>query len=196
METRTVVAPSIVRQAIALVVSLGICFLAAGLGALATTPNIEGWYATIEKPTWNPPNWIFGPVWTTLYAMMAVAAWLVWKSQFAAESAEGLAEQGGRLESNSSVKLPGLQRAADVRRALGLFAVQLILNLTWSLIFFGLQKPGWALIEIAILWLAIVATALAFWRCSRVASGLLVPYLAWVSFAAVLNGTIWWLNRA
>lgn len=145
---------------------VALCLGAAGLGAGATTPEIDGWYATIQKPTWNPPDAVFGPVWTTLYLMMAVAAWLVW-------------QRGGLREQRSP---------------LGLFGVQLALNVAWSWIFFGQHQLGWAFLELVVLWLAIAATAVAFFRCSKVAGWLLVPYLAWVSFAGVLNFTIWRLN--
>jgi tryptophan-rich sensory protein len=151
---------------IGLAVFIVVCLGAGGLGAIATTPEIEGWYRTIEKPSWNPPDWIFGPVWTTLFVLMAIAAWLVWKP--------------------AGFKAPAAP--------LSLFAVQLVLNVAWSWIFFGLHQPGWAFIEIAVLWLTILATTVAFFRCSQVAGWLLVPYLAWVSFAAVLNFTIWRLN--
>lgn len=151
---------------IGLLVFIGICLGAGGLGAIATTPEIEGWYKTIEKPSWNPPDYIFGPVWTTLYIMMAVAAWLVWKPE-------------------------GFKPATT---PLTLFAIQLGLNVAWSWIFFGMHQPGWAFAEIVILWLLIVATTVAFFRRSKVAGGLMVPYLAWVSFASVLNFAIWRLN--
>ena len=151
---------------IGLVIFIAICMGAAALGAMATTPEIESWYKTIEKPSWNPPNWIFGPVWTTLYVMMAIAAWVVWKPA-------------------------GFKAAAA---PLTLFAIQLALNIAWSWIFFGMHQPGWAFAEIVILWLAIVATTVAFFRCSKVAGWLMVPYLAWVSFASVLNFTLWRLN--
>jgi tryptophan-rich sensory protein len=150
-------------------VALGICFAAclsaAGLGSIATAPALGTWYAGLVKPPWNPPNWIFGPVWTTLYAMMAVAAWLVWR--------------GG-----------GPKRFP----ALTLFCVQLALNVSWSWLFFGLRQPGLALAEILLLWLAIGATAWAFGRLSRPAAILFIPYLLWVGFAAVLNWTLWRLN--
>jgi tryptophan-rich sensory protein len=151
---------------IGLVVSILICFAAAGIGSLATTPQIPGWYANLAKPTWTPPGWIFGPVWTLLYLMMAVAAWLVWR-------------QAGF----AGAKLP-----------LALFAIQLVLNSLWSVLFFGLQNPGAAAVDIILLWAAILATMVTFWRRSRVAGGLLAPYLAWVSFAAVLNAAIWRMN--
>jgi len=154
------------HKAWGLVVSLVICFAASGVGALFTTPKIAGWYATLQRPAFAPPNWVFGPVWTTLYAMMAIAAWLVWK-------------QGG------------LRQAA---LPLGLFATQLLLNVLWSLLFFGMENPLAALIEIGLLWLFILATTVAFFRRSNGAGGLMVPYLGWVSFAAVLNYGFWRLN--
>ena len=151
---------------IGLVVFIAICLGAGGLGSVATTPEIEGWYQTIQKPSWNPPDYLFGPVWTTLFVMMAIAAWLVWKSE-------------------------GFKVAAA---PLMLFAGQLVLNIAWSWIFFGMHQPSWAFAEIVILWLAIVATMVAFFRRSKIAAWLMVPYLAWVSFASVLNFTIWRLN--
>ncbi len=138
---------------IGLVVFIVVCLGAGGLGAIATTPEIEGWYQTIDKPSWNPPDYVFGPVWTTLFVMMAVAAWMVWKPE-------------------------GFQPAA---MPLTLFAIQLALNVAWSWIFFGMHQPGWALVEIVVLWLAIVATTVAFFRCSKLAGWLMVPYLAWES---------------
>lgn len=152
------------KQAVALIVSLAACFAAAGVGSLATTPNIATWYAGLAKPSWSPPNWIFGPVWTFLYISMAVAAWLVWR-------------KGGLWQ-----------------WALGLFAVQLALNAAWSWIFFGFHMPGAALIEIVALLAAIGAATVAFWRQSPAAGLLMVPYLGWVAFATVLNHAIWRLN--
>ncbi len=140
-----------------------LCFAAASPGALC--PPGE-WYAALNKPSWNPPGWVFGPVWSALYTMMAVAAWLVWR-------------RGG---------------FAAQRRALVPFFAQLALNAAWTPLFFGLHRPGLAFAEILLLWLAIAWTIVAFWRVHRVAAGLLCPYLAWVSFAAALNGTLWRLN--
>ena len=142
---------------------LVVCFGAATLGAVFMPGD---WYATLKKPSWNPPGWIFGPVWLALYPMMAVAAWLVWK-------------RGG---------------FAGQRRPLTLFLVQLALNAAWTSLFFGLHWPGVAFAEIVLLWLAIVATIAAFRLVSRAAAWLLVPYLAWVSFASVLNFALWRLN--
>jgi translocator protein len=149
-----------------LVVSLVVCFAAAGVGGAVTTPKIGNWYATLAKPSWNPPDWIFGPVWSALYFGMAVAAWLVWR-------------QGGF----SGAKVP-----------LTLFSVQLALNVVWSCLFFGLRSPGLAFLEVVFLWAAIVATMVMFWQRSMIAGILFVPYLAWVSFASVLNCVIWRLN--
>jgi tryptophan-rich sensory protein len=154
------------REAVGLVVAIAVCFGAAALGSVFTARSIPDWYATLAKPSWTPPGAVFGPVWTLLYLSMAVAAWLVWREQ----------ELAGKA-------LP-----------LGLFAVQLVLNAAWSVIFFGLQRPGAAFAEIVILWLAILATLVTFWRVSPVAGALLVPYQAWVTFAAALNFAIWRLN--
>jgi tryptophan-rich sensory protein len=154
-------------QAIGLVAAVAVCFGAAGIGAAVTTPQIPTWYAELNKPSWNPPAWVFGPVWSALYLMMGIAAWLVWRER-------------------------GIEKA---KGALSLFAVQLALNTLWSVLFFGWQNPQAAAIEIIVLWIAIAATIMAFWKHSRVAASLLVPYLLWVSFAAVLNWTIWWMNR-
>lgn len=151
---------------IMLIAFIAVCLGAAGFGAIATTSEIDGWYKTIEKPSWNPPAYVFGPVWTTLYVMMAVAAWLVWRPA-------------------------GLKAA---KTPLTLFAVQLALNIAWSWVFFRFHQPGWAFVEIVILWLAIAATTIAFFGRSKIAGGLMVPYLVWVSFASVLNFAIWRLN--
>lgn len=155
------------ENVLSLIIFLVICFAVAGVGSLATRPNITTWYATLNKPSWNPPNSLFGPVWTLLYAMMAVAGWLVWKHA---------GWQAGRA-------------------AMIIFAVQLVLNLAWSFIFFNFHQMGLAFLEIILLWLAIVATIVIFSSVSKVAAVLLIPYLLWVSFAAFLNFTIWRLNR-
>ncbi len=141
--------------------------LAGIVGSVFTTPSIEGWYAGIVKPALNPPAWVFGPVWTTLFALMGIAAFLVWEK--------------------------GLYRR-DVKIALSIFIGQLILNTFWSIIFFGFHSPGGALIEIIFLWLAIFVTLIAFARISKPAAWLLAPYILWVSFALYLNYTIWILN--
>jgi translocator protein len=154
------------RQVLGLVALLILCFGAAGIGGAVTTPQIGNWYATLAKPTWNPPNWVFGPVWSALYLCMAIAAWLVWRQK-------------------------GLIGA---REPIALFGVQLVLNVFWSCLFFGLHSPGLAFVEVLLLWAAIAATMAVFWRRSVAAGLLFVPYLAWVSFASLLNFTIWRLN--
>jgi translocator protein len=137
------------------------------IGSVFTAPAIESWYLGIIKPELNPPSWVFGPVWTTLYALMGIAVFLVWK--------KGLNSKG-------------------VKIALGIFILQLILNTFWSIIFFGFQSPGWALVEIIFLWVTILATVIAFARVSKPATWLLLPYILWVSFAVYLNYSVWILN--
>lgn len=154
------------RSIVALAVFLGLSFAASAIGGLFTFPAIPGWYQGLERPSWTPPDAVFGPVWTVLYIFMAVAAWLVWK-------------RGGWTAQ---------------RGPLTLWGVQLVLNSLWSILFFGMRNPALGLMEIVILWLAIFATLIAFWKVSRLAGGLLIPYLAWVSYASALNYTILRLN--
>ena len=158
--------PTHLSQWLALAAFVAVSFAAAGIGSLATTPAIPGWYASLSKPAWTPPNWLFGPVWTALYLSMAVAAWLVWR------------ERG----------------FGGARLALALFAAQLALNALWSILFFGLKSPGAGLVGIAFLWAAIFATMAAFWRVRPLAGWLFVPYLWWVTFALFLNYAIWRAN--
>lgn len=143
------------------------CLAVAGLGGVFTSSSVRDWYPVLQKPSWNPPSWLFGPVWTTLYIMMAVAAWLVWRRR----------------------------GSVHVKSALRLFVFQLILNALWSPLFFGLRSPLAGLLDIVPLWVAILATLLSFWKISPVAGVLLVPYWLWVSFATALNFAIWKLNR-
>lgn len=151
-----------------IVIALIVCLMVGYSSSLVTKPSIETWYTTIEKPSFNPPNWVFMPVWTLLYIFMAVAAGLVW---------DKIKEQ------NETVKT-----------ALGFFLIQLTLNAIWSYLFFGLKNPMLALIEIALLLLMIYETYVKFVKINKIAGYLLVPYLIWVSYAAVLNASIWWLN--
>jgi benzodiazapine receptor len=150
-----------------LIASIIICQLAGVIGSLFTTPAIPSWYATLKKPSFTPPNWIFSPVWIALFVLMGIAAFLVWN--------KGLTDQ-------------------KVKIALSIFGVQLILNVLWSVMFFGLRSPLVGLIEIAVLWVAILLTILYFFKVSNTAGILLIPYILWVSFAAVLNFSIWRLN--
>ena len=154
------------RNILALAIFLLVVYAVSGLGALATGPAVTGWYSTIKKPNWTPPSWLFGPVWTLLYTLMAVAAWLVW-----------------RCRDNP-------RRAS----ALWAFGLQLALNAVWSPLFFGLHRIDLGLIDIAALWLAILLTIFLFFRLRPAAGWLLVPYLLWCSYAAALNFALWRLN--
>jgi translocator protein len=150
-------------------IALIVCLMVGYSASVVTRPSVEIWYPTIIKPGFNPPNWIFMPVWTLLYILMAVAAGLVW---------DKIKEQN-----------------EEVKKALGFFVIQLILNAVWSYIFFGLKNPMLALIEIVLLWLMIYETYLKFSKINKTAGYLLIPYMAWVAFAGILNASIWWLNR-
>ncbi|MDF1587314.1 TspO/MBR family protein [Marinimicrococcus flavescens] len=145
---------------------LALSLLVSGLGGLITSTTVDGWYQTLAKPPFNPPDWLFAPVWTTLFVLMAVAAWRVW------------------------LQPPSPDRQWGLR----LYGLQLAFNLGWSFLFFGLMAPAAALIEIVWLLALIAATGWLFTRADRVAGLLFVPYLAWVAFAALLNGWIVWLN--
>ncbi len=157
-----------------LVAAIAVSEAAGVIGSFFTTPSIAGWYAGIVKPTLNPPAWVFGPVWTALYALMGISLFLIWK------------QHPYILENIRMLRLWKL--------GIALFFIQLILNTLWSIIFFGLHSPGGAFIEIIFLWLAILATIIAFAKISRPAAWLLVPYILWVSFAMYLNYSIWMLN--
>jgi len=143
---------------------LVLCLAASGTAFFVST---GGWYASLRKPVWDPPSWIFGPVWTSLYVMMAVAAWLVWR-------------EGGWKKQT---------------RPLALFLFQWLLNVLWTPLFFGMHRAGLAFIEIVALWCVLTATLGLFWRVKETAGLLLVPYLVWVTFAAALNFTLWHMNR-
>lgn len=150
-----------------LIVAILVCQLAGVVGSVFTRPAISSWYATLRKPTFTPPNWLFGPVWISLFLLMGISAYLIWSK--------------------------GIQNR-EVAIALSIFGIQLVLNVLWSFLFFKLQSPGYAFIEIVILWLAILLTILYFFKISRAASFLLLPYIFWVSFAIILNFFIWKLN--
>lgn len=145
------------------------CLVIGYFSGIVTRSVIITWYPTLVKPSFNPPNWVFAPVWSALYIMMGIAAGLVWD----------------RMESNTAL----------VKKALVVFAIQLALNALWSYLFFGLKNPMLALIEIVILWLMIYETYVQFGKINKIAGYLFIPYLLWVSFAMVLNASIWWLNK-
>lgn len=154
------------RDFIGLVLFLALCLAVSGIGGAITATSVDTWYQSLQKPPFNPPDWIFAPVWTALYVMMAIAGWRVWR-----------------------------RVGIETRRgALAVFAVQLGLNLAWSLVFFGLQRIGLAFAEIVILLIAITANTIMFWRIDQLAGVLFVPYALWVAYAAVLNGALWVLN--
>ena len=144
-----------------------ICELAGIIGSLFTIKAIPTWYTTLAKPALNPPSSVFAPVWTILYTLMGTAAFLIY---------------------NKGIGL------SAVKIALGVFAIQLALNTSWSIVFFGLESPKWAFINIVAMWIAIVATIVLFYKLSKPAAYLLIPYLLWVTFAAYLNYSIWVLN--
>jgi tryptophan-rich sensory protein len=151
---------------------LGLTFTVATLGGAATSMSVGSWYRGLRKPSWNPPSWVFGPVWTTLYILMAVSAWLTRRG-----SAANLAQDSGG------------------KAALLSWLVQLALNLAWSMIFFGRRSVGGGVATIVALWLAIAATAGLTARVTKPGAALLMPYLAWTTFAGFLNYRIWQLNR-
>lgn len=141
-------------------------FVVSGVGGAITATSVGTWYQTLERSALSPPDWVFGPVWTTLFLFMAVAAWRVWR-----------------------------QEASQARsRALAVYGVQLTLNLLWSALFFGLQQIGWSLVEIVVLLILIILNTVLFWRLDRLAGLLFVPYAAWVAFATFLTASLWLLN--
>lgn len=136
------------------------------LGGVFTIAEIQGWYAGLNKPSFNPPNWIFGPMWTFLYFLMGISFYLVWK----------------------------LPSSIERSKAIRLFVIQFVFNFFWSIIFFSLHQTGWAFAEILLMWVFILLTILQFRKLSTAAAVLLIPYLLWVSFASLLNASIWLLN--
>jgi len=157
------------RPAGTLVVAVVACIAVGASGSVFTAMGLESWYPSLAKPALAPPNWVFAPVWTTLFTLMGVAVWLVWRAA-------------------------GRGQATAARRALLVFGGHFVVNVAWSAVFFGAQSTLGGLVVIVVLWLAIVATIAAFARVDRRAAALLVPYLAWVSFAGYLNYALWTLN--
>jgi translocator protein len=156
------------KNVLVLLACLAVCFAAAAIGSAFTIKSIPTWYAALAKPPLNPPNWIFGPVWSLLYTAMAVAVFLVIKNGF---------------------------KGDGVTYAAVLFGAQLVLNALWSVVFFGKQNPLIALIIIIVLWVAILLTIIAFYRVSKPAAYIMIPYILWVSFASYLNAGVWWINK-
>jgi len=154
------------RNFVKFISAIVVCQVAGLIGSIFTTSSVNDWYTTIQKPSFNPPNWIFAPVWTTLFLMMGISLYLI--------------------------LIKRLDR--KVKLGLLLFGIQLFLNILWSFFFFGLKNPLFGFIEIIILWISIAITMYQFWKIDKRSSYLLLPYLLWVTFAAVLNFYIWKLN--
>jgi translocator protein len=154
-------------EIIKLIASIVICQLAGFIGSFATRQSVSGWYRFLEKPAFNPPSWIFAPVWISLYTIMGISLYLVWRKGF---------------------------NSPEVRYAIILFLVQLVFNSLWSIVFFGYQSPGGGVIVITILWFLILMNIFCFYKISTPAGLLLIPYFLWVSFAVLLNFSIWRLN--
>ena len=152
-----------------IIIMIVTCVVIGAIAGLLTQKGVDTWYTTIQKPSFNPPNWVFAPVWSTLYVMMGIAAGLVWHEMD--------------------------RQKETVRKALKFFAIQLALNALWSFLFFGLHNPMLALIEIILLWLMIYETFVQFNKVNKISGYLFIPYLLWVTFALTLNASIWWLNR-
>jgi len=161
------------KTILGVIISIIIAQLAGAVGSFFTAPSIQSWYIFLEKPFFSPPNWLFAPAWITLYALMGIAAFLVWSS----------------YKKNAEEKTK-----KEIKTALWLYGIHLVFNALWSVIFFGLQNPVWAFFEILILWVLILVVALKFCKIRRAAGILFIPYILWVSFAAILNFTIWQLN--
>jgi benzodiazapine receptor len=150
-----------------LIITIVICELAGIIGSFFTMKSVDGWYRKIKKPSFNPPSWIFGPVWTLLYLMMGISLYFIWISA----------------------------GSFNIVPAIFVFAIQLFLNLIWSLLFFKLHSPKWAFVDIVLMFIAILTTIIVFYPISKIAAYLLVPYILWVIFASLLNFKIWELNR-
>ena len=163
-----------INNTLKFIIAIVVSELAGIIGSAVTTPSIPTAYRGLVKPVFNPPSWVFGPVWTTLFALMGISLFWIWQKR--------------------PYILENIRMLWVWRMGVVLFSGQLILNTLWSIIFFGLRSPGGALIEIVFLWLAILSTIIAFAKISKLAAWLLVPYIVWVGFAMYLNYSIWRLN--
>jgi tryptophan-rich sensory protein len=157
------------KNTLGLVIAILLPLSLGGIGAVTSNYSLSTWYRTLRKPSWNPPNWVFGPVWTALYIMMGLASWLVWRER--------------------------TSRRPSVEEALRWYSIQLFFNGLWSIIFFGMRRIRLALVDIVALWGSLLVTLIQFFRVRKIAAWLLIPYFLWVSFATMLNAMIWWLNR-
>lgn len=151
-----------------LIISIALCQLAGIIGSIFSTPAIPTWYASLNKPLFSPPNWVFGPLWITLFVLMGISLFLVWRK---------------------GLEIP------YAKSGIMLFNIQLVFNVLWSVVFFGLKSPLGGLIVIIILWILILLTMIEFYKVSELSGALLVPYILWVSFATILNSFLYFLNR-
>lgn len=173
-----------------LLLSIIVCEFAGVIGAFFTTPAIGSWYKNLNKPSFNPPSWIFGPVWTILFVLMGVSLYLVWIKNWKIKNK--IISDGKKSWNTLSDKfLSGKWQKANI---ILIFAVQLVLNILWSFIFFAAHSPVWAFFELLMLWFAILFTIINFYRVCQTAAILLIPYILWVSFAGILNYFLWILN--
>lgn len=173
-----------------LIVAIVVSGLAGAIGAIFTTPAISGWYVNLVKPELSPANWVFAPVWTTLYALLGISLYLVWENNWQIKNHIFERKQKTWNYLSESFWTGAWQK----QNVIAIFSVQLFLNVLWSFIFFGLKSPGLAFFEILALWFAIIYTIVNFYRISKASAYLLSPYILWVSFAAYLNYAIWVLN--
>jgi tryptophan-rich sensory protein len=161
-------------------VSIGLAMLAPTLasmiGGAATGRTLDDWYRTLNKPRWNPPNWLFPVAWTFLFTVMGIASWLVWRA--------------GRSGNEKD-----LSTSPEAKKALKIYGVHLIFNALWSVVFFGMRKLGWAFVELLVLWNLVIATIVSFYRVKPAAGIMLIPYFLWTTFAGILNFTVWRMNR-
>ena len=178
------------KNILKLIASIIICGFAGVFGSVFTMPEITGWYAELIKPSFNPPDWVFGPVWTILYLLMGISLFLVWKNNW--KIINQIIKPSRKAWNRWSEKL----WVGDWKKqnAIGLFVLQLFFNILWSMVFFGFHSLAWGFAIILMLWFSIIYVIVNFYRISKPAAWLLVPYLLWVSFAAVLNFAIFWLN--
>ncbi len=154
------------KKVFTFLVCLAIPLAVVGISGFATSTGLDSWYSTLNKPSFNPPGWLFAPVWTTLYALMGIGLYLIYTSP----------------------------KSEERNNALRIFSIQLALNFIWSFLFFYFEKPGLALIEIVMMWVSILMMIFYFRKVNTIARNIQIPYLLWVSFASVLNASIWWLN--
>ncbi len=183
---------------IKLLTSIIICEVSGVIGSIFTTPQISGWYSTLNKPSFNPPSWIFAPVWTTIFVLMGVALYLVWSRKFSVKNELkfnlSTSLRMGHKKSINSLSKKFFNGKWEKLNIILIFIAQLVLNILWSIVFFGMHSPSIAFFVLLMLWCAIAFTIINFYRVSKTSAWLLLPYILWVSFAGILNFFIWILN--